>query len=136
MTDLMKIFQTDSKFLELPDLDKVDYSLSPAADEILQENIRKANTAIDMALAKMGTDTITPRYIETLAKLIDSVTLAAEKLIGANTEIIDLQIKRDLLILKQRELGLKKVEGSFTREEALRLLKEKKEKENDENTRE
>ena len=107
----------------------------PSAEDLLRENIVKANKFLDLALTTVeGDGSLTSLWIERVAKLVDSVTLAAEKMIGAGTEFMDLEIKRDLVTLKSRELELRGSGGGvrsltqnvfkMTREDALKLLAE------------
>jgi hypothetical protein len=112
----------------------------PTAEDILRDNIAKANKFLDLALASVDNGTITSLWIERVASLINAITLAAEKIIGAGTEFMDLEIKRDLVTLKSRELELKSIPGSgiksltqnvfqMTSEDALELLRKSRESE-------
>ena len=78
-------------------------------EEIIRENIDKANYLIDIALSNIKEDNLTSRMIEAISKLIDSVTTAANTLITSENDIFNLQIKTDMLELKKRELDLKSV---------------------------
>jgi hypothetical protein len=129
-----------------------DDVILPTPETIIRANIEKANRLLDATLldalnepkdldeldsiAKV--DKLNSRRIEVIAKLIDSITVAAEKLITAENEGMGLLLRQDMLKLKERELLLKNERGSVnlnqqitqnnviikTREDLLKLIAE------------
>jgi len=77
------------------------------SEDFIRENIDKANYMLDMAIEAFSEGQLKPSMVEAVARLIDSVTTAANALITAETDSFGLQIKADMLKLKERELDLK-----------------------------
>lgn len=138
LTNMFLKPSTDVIVLENCDVAADGEPQKPSAEDLLRENIIKANTLLDMALESSKAEGLTSLWVERIAKLIDSITLAAEKIIGAGAGFMDLEIKRDLVTLKSRELELRAVPGggiktltqnvfNMTREDALKLLAESRE---------
>jgi|WetSurMetagenome_2_1015567.scaffolds.fasta_scaffold05768_12 hypothetical protein len=144
MDALNKMFikgPNDLMVLEDCDIEVSTTDQLPTAEDLLRENIVKANKFLDLALTSVEGSGITSLWAERIAKLIDSITLAAEKIIGAGAGFMDLEIKRDLVTLKTKELELKSIPGSgvksltqnvfqMTREDALALLRDSHESQN------
>jgi hypothetical protein len=111
----------------------------PDADQILVNNIDRANRILDKVEASIETGAFTASMIEAAGKMIETVTSAANSItgIGYNAEVIR-QKDRDL-DRKERELLVKgivgKVEGGLTinnnnltmnREDLMKMIKESK----------
>lgn len=112
-------------------------------EDILRANIEKANEILDIAMSSISNGVATPRMLEVAAKLVDSVTNAAEKLIGAGFDLESLLLKERLIKLKETELMLKSnADGApktlnqniivSSREDLLKLFQSKKGNEDDE----
>jgi len=111
----------------------------PDADQIIVENIARANRILDRVESTIGTGAFTATMIEAAAKLIESVTSAANSITGMsfNAEVIR-QKDRDL-DRKEKELAVKSlVKGAenvtinnnqliMNREDLLKLIGEAKE---------
>ncbi len=102
---------------ELDDLfQPLEFDDKRTSEDIIRENIDKANFLFDIALAQVSAPdskgriaTISGAKLEAISKLIDSITKAAETLISAESDQFGLQIKADMVRLKERELQLKNV---------------------------
>jgi hypothetical protein len=76
-------------------------------EEIIRENIDKANILLDHALGEVESGVVTARMIEVTARVIDTITSAADKLIMAQNESLGLLFKQDMLKLKEKEILLR-----------------------------
>ncbi|MFA5025005.1 MAG: hypothetical protein WC503_00660 [Candidatus Shapirobacteria bacterium] len=112
-------------------------------EDLLRANIEKANEILNIAMSNISAGLATPRMLEVAAKLVDSVTNAAEKLIGAGFDLESLLLKERLIKLKEKELMLKSNTDGVpktlnqniivsSREDLLKLFQSKKGNENDE----
>jgi len=98
-TKLSEAFDIDSierEVKELPDGQK-------DTDEIIRDNIDRANTILDDVQYEMGNGNFSARMVEVAAKLIDSVTGAASQ-IQSNT------YNEEYLLLREKLVYLKKLE--------------------------
>jgi hypothetical protein len=88
------------------ELDELKEDL-PDADQIIVDNIARANRILDRVEGCIGTGAFTATMIEAAAKLIESVTSAANSITGIsfNAEVIR-QKDRDL-DRKEKELAIK-----------------------------
>jgi len=75
-------------------------------DEILKSNIDRANRILDNVETIMC-DGVDARMVEVAGQLINAVTNAATQIMGDFHNITNLQLKRDALELKNRELEMK-----------------------------
>ena len=108
--------------------------------EILYNNIDRANRLLDRFEAIMDNDPQS-RQIEVAAKMIESITIAAEKIFTNQIEYDTLSLKTKMLDLKQRELDIRekiallnngspKINQNILitdRESVLKAIREKKE---------
>ena len=111
----------------------------PDADKIITDNIARANRILDRVELSIGTGAFTATMIEAAAKLIESVTSAANSItgIGFNAEVI--RQKDRELDRKEKELTIKGlVKGAenvtinnnqliMNREDLMKMIKEGKE---------
>jgi len=77
------------------------------ADQILAENIRKANVLLDKVLEESQREGISARMAEVGSYLVNAVTVAVEKVYTKNFQNSSLQAKYRMLNLKERELEFK-----------------------------
>jgi len=114
----------------------------PARDpaQILYNNIDRANRFLDRLERKIDEDdSIESRQVEVAAKMLDSITQAAERIFTTQLEYDTLSLKTKFLDLKQRELDIKEKIGLLQsgaprsqnniliadRESILRVIREK-----------
>lgn len=76
-------------------------------NQYIEDNIVKANTLLDMVLRESEAGNFSPRMAEVGSLLINSITIAYEKILSKKMGESSLQIKRKMLSLKERELDLK-----------------------------
>lgn len=81
-------------------------------DEILLNNIERANRFLDMAEAEVGRGGINARLLEVCSQLINSVTSAANSIVGSSQSDAELEIKQKRLELEERKLAVKEALGS------------------------
>lgn len=90
--------------------------INPTAEEFIRKNIAKANTLLDLALNNVTErNKVSAEMMQSISKLIDSITTAANALIVAEDNTWGLQIKADMLKLKEREIDLKSLSGGASR---------------------
>jgi hypothetical protein len=83
---------------------------SPA--EYIRENIEKANFLLDLALENVSErKKISAEMMKSISSLIDSITTASTSLISADENVWGLQIRQDMVRLKEREIELKSLSG-------------------------
>lgn len=105
-------------------------------DQILSENIDRANRILDVLESDaINKQTISARKAEVMAALINSVTNAANSIIQDDYNQEYLQIRKDVIRLKEKELHIKELGSSQVgsqqlivtdRETILKALKEDK----------
>ena len=79
---------------------------SPA--DYIRENIEKANDLLDIALNNVAErGKVSSEMMGSISRLIDSITTASTSLITAEENAWGLQLKADMLRLKEREIDLK-----------------------------
>ena len=79
---------------------------SPA--DYIRENIEKANDLLDIALNNVAErGKVSAEMMGSISRLIDSITTASTSLITAEENALGLQIRADMLKLKEREIDLK-----------------------------
>ena len=120
------------------ELDKLRDDL-PDADQIITDNIARANRILDRVEDTIGTGAFTAAMIEAAAKLLDSVTSAANSITGIsfNAEVIrqkdrDLDRKEKELLVKGLVKGADNVtinnnNLTMNREDLLKLINGDKE---------
>lgn len=111
----------------------------PDADKIITDNIARANRILDRVEDTVGSGAFTAAMIEAAAKLIDSVTSAANSITGIsfNAEVIrqkdrDLDRKEKELLVKSVVKGADNVTVNnntlvLNREELLKIISEQQE---------
>lgn len=110
-------------------------------DEILATNVNKANAILDRVIIEINRSGMSPRLGEVASQLIATINQAASQIYTKDLDIGNLQLKRKLVELKEREIVLKERISQVTshdtvnnnlivadRETVLRLLLENKEK--------
>ena len=110
-------------------------------DVIIRKNIDKANILLDIIVSQVENGITTARMFEVASMLIDKITTAASNLIMTSNNELTLDIKRESLELKKREIDIKEalslkksgktdmnIEKAIicTREDILRQLEENK----------
>jgi hypothetical protein len=81
--------------------------------EYIRNNIEKANKLLDLALENVAEKKrVSPEMMKSISSLIDSITTAATSLISADENAWGLQIKEDMIRLKEREIDLKSLSGA------------------------
>lgn len=134
----------DIKLLEGPEEDK------ETPEDFLRENIRKANVFLDAALEQINAEHfdgthigLGPEMLTAAARMVDSISNASDKLLGAANDFESLLLKQETLKLKEKELQLKMISGQTpkslsqtnivvtSREELMKLIKNKGEDKND-----
>lgn len=83
----------------------------PTAQDIIRDNIERANDFLDLITEQLKGGNVSGIMLQAVAKMIDSVTTAANALISAEAENWGLQLRADMLNLKERELKLKQLSG-------------------------
>lgn len=83
----------------------------PDIDQIIIDNINRANRILDKVETSIDTGTFSASLIESAGKLIDSVTSAANSITGISYNNKVLDQKQQDLDRKERELELKNILG-------------------------
>jgi hypothetical protein len=73
----------------------------------IEDNIKKANKLLDKVLQESDAGNFSPRMVEVGSLLINSITIAYEKILSKKMGETSLQIKKNMLLLKERELNIK-----------------------------
>jgi hypothetical protein len=85
----------------------------PSAEDYIRGNIEKANTLLDLALSTVTErQKVSAEMMKSISSLVDSITTAATSLISAEENSWGLQIRADMLKLKEREIELKSLTGA------------------------
>ena len=83
------------------------------AEEYIRENIEKANFLLDIALESVGQkQKVSAEMMQSISRLIDSITTASTSLISDEENEWGLQIKEEMIRLKEREIELKSISGT------------------------
>lgn len=118
-------------------LDSLDINtIRKSPDQVLSENIGRANRILDiMELDAVTTQKISARKAEVMAQMINAVTNAATSIISDDYNKEYLQIRRDVILLKEKELRIRQI-GAGTpgtqqlivtdRESIMKILKDGK----------
>ena len=118
-------------------------------EEVMRENITRANKILDIIMLNMSQGNITARLIEVASQVINSVTATSKEIMSNNNYSKYIKIKDKLKDLKEREvvvkeqtaarMGQKKIQGGKTvnqniivssREDLLKLMGKPEEIEN------
>jgi hypothetical protein len=84
---------------------------SPA--DYIRENIEKANYLLDIAITSVeDKGKVSAEMMKSISSLIDSITTASTSLISAEENAWGLQLREDMVKLKEREIDLKSLAGS------------------------
>jgi hypothetical protein len=84
----------------------------PSAEDYIRDNISKANVLLDLVMDKVtSAERVSAEMMQSISRLIDSITTAANSLITAEDANFGLQIKADMVRLKEREIDLKSLNG-------------------------
>ncbi len=104
----------------------------------IEDNVRKANILLDKVISESENGNFSPRMAEVGALLLNSINIAYEKMLSKKVSDSSLQIKRDMLKLKEREQAWREKVGerpinqqnniiiNGDREAVLKLLKSEK----------
>jgi hypothetical protein len=84
-----------------------EYIEQPTPEEVIRENISKANYLLDLAISNIESGNINPRMLETTAQLLNSITNATGILMSTATDMIGMDLKSKLVELKEKELEMK-----------------------------
>lgn len=109
-------------------------------DQVLSDNIGKANAILDRIIVEMNRTGMSPRLGEVAGQLIANINQSVGQLYGKNIDIGNLHLKSKLVEYKKREIELKEKMASKNaggvvnqnlivtdRETVLKLLRENKE---------
>ncbi len=83
---------------------------APAQEEpeqIIRKNITKANNILDSIEAELKNGNFSARLVEVASLVINSITQASTQIMINKSNLDSLQIKRDVLKLKEKELEIK-----------------------------
>jgi hypothetical protein len=95
-------------------MDNIEELDKKTAENYIRENIEKANTLLDLALTNVTErQKVSAEMMKSIASLVDSITTAATSLISAEENSWGLQIRADMLKLKEREIELKSLTGGI-----------------------
>lgn len=135
---LSKIFDLDEarSTVEMVDAAVTEYKnenpgIDPSSDEIIRNNIDRANRLLDKLEGLLDNDKVSARLVEVAAQLINSVTQAASQLMDVDLSLQNLDIKRQTLDIKK--LDQYKGKGNITnnivavstREDLMKFLEQK-----------
>jgi len=85
----------------------------PTPADYIRDNIEKANLLLDLAINNISErQKVSAEMMKSISSLIDSITTAASSLISAEENSWGLQIKSEMVKLKERELDLKSLTGN------------------------
>ena len=138
-------FNMENAIIEPEVVDEVDeFELEWKNDsndpQVLRENIDNANTILDRILLEVQGGNFSARMVEVAGQIINSITQASKVLMDDTNYNKYLDIRKALALLKKKEVEIKQIKsGNITnnnlfvgsREELLKLMKEKKELEQD-----
>jgi hypothetical protein len=81
--------------------------------DFIRDNIEKANLLLDLALENVTErKKVSAEMMKSISSLVDSITTASTSLITAEENAWGLQIREDMLKLKEREIELKSLSGT------------------------
>jgi hypothetical protein len=106
-------------------------------DEVVFTNIKKANTILDRIMIEIDNEGVSPRLAEVGSMLINAINNSYDKIINKDISMKDLQLKREMLTLKEKEIEIRRSIGQPTynqnniiidgnRETILKMLKDDK----------
>ena len=108
---------TEKAIQEVQDMKKELQALEndmPDADQIILDNIDKANDILDTVMVNINRGDISARLIEVAAQLINAVTAAATSITGIGYNQQQIDIKNRALDIKEQELSVKIALGHGT----------------------
>ncbi|HRR50063.1 MAG TPA: hypothetical protein P5293_08965 [Bacteroidales bacterium] len=76
-------------------------------EQILRKNIIRANNILDSVETELKNGNFSARLVEVASLIINSVTQASTQIMINKSNLNSLQIKRDVLKLKEKELEIK-----------------------------
>lgn len=77
-------------------------------DDILYKNIERANNLLDTAQREIDNGDISARMLEVCSQLINSVTTAANSIVGVSSNDAELEYKHRMADIKEQEVLIKK----------------------------
>ena len=137
LAEELNIEAVEAEVVEIKDNLKVDNN-QKSADQFLVDNIERANRILDiLELNAIKNESISARQAEVMAQLINSVTNAANSIISDEYNKEYLQIRKSVILLKEKELRIKELgTGGYSgpserlivtdRESILQILRESK----------
>ncbi len=134
LSEHLNIDAVEAEVVEI--LDSLDINTTrKSPDLVLSENIERANRILDiMEINAIDDRKISARKAEVMAQLINAVTNAATSIVSDDYNREYLQIRRDVILLKEKELRIREI-GAGTpgtqqliiadRESILKVLKDR-----------
>jgi len=96
-----------------------EMSASNLPDEILINNIKRANRILDKIESEFEMNNFSARLCEVASQLINSVTAASSQIMTDEYNKAYLQIRRDIVKLKEREIQIKQLAAGTPKEQNL-----------------
>lgn len=116
----------------------------PDPDNILHDNIQRANRILDQAEEELREGGLSARMVEVCAQMINAITSAANSIVGTSYDD-EMELKREKLELEKKKLAIKQATQSLPegenknttinaivtdRESLLKMISEAKEEKN------
>lgn len=103
--------------------------------QVLRTNIDKANEILDTVTSELNNGNFSARLVEVAGQLINSITTASKEILDNKYKDRYLDIRNQLVLLKEREVEMKALSGHrpttqnliiASREDVLKLLRDEK----------
>ncbi len=109
LSEHLNIDAVEAEVVEI--LDSLDINtIRKSPDLVLSENIERANRILDiMEINAIDDRKISARKAEVMAQLINAVTNAATSIVSDDYNKEYLQIRRDVILLKEKELRIREI---------------------------
>ena len=109
LSENLKIDAVEAEVVQI--LDSLDINTTrKSPDLVLSENIERANRILDiMEINAIDDRKISARKAEVMAQLINAVTNAATSIVSDDYNREYLQIRRDVILLKEKELRIREI---------------------------
>ena len=109
LSEHLNIDAVEAEVVEI--LDSLDINTTrKSPDLVLSENIERANRILDiMEINAIDDRKISARKAEVMAQLINAVTNAATSIVSDDYNREYLQIRRDVILLKEKELRIREI---------------------------
>ena len=119
---------------------ELEWQEETSNENILRKNIEKADEILNKIKNELTSGNFSARLVEVAGQIINSITAASKVLIDDTNYNKYLDIRKGLMLLKKKEVEIKELKSGrplnqnliiASREDVLKMLKEKTESENE-----